>query len=151
MSEATETPVSAPHPAATSAAAATGTADPGGKAEALKTIAGLLAVVIGLMVLGIIALAGMGWVKTDNPSVVSIATGSFGVIGTIVGAYFGVKVGNDNTQKAIDNTTLAINGIKDEASKAQAFAAHVDPANASAAVAEYQRLRVSAPGPDRAS
>src|SRR5947207_267576 len=74
-----------------------------GKAEALKTIAGLLAVAAGLLVLAIIAVVGMGFVKTDNPSVVSIATGSFGVIGTIVGAYFGVKVGSDSTQKAIDS------------------------------------------------
>ena len=76
----------------------------------------------------------MGFVKTDNPSVVSIATASFGVIGTIVGAYFGVKVATDGTQKAID-------GLKDESAKAQSFAAHLDPGRASEAVTTYQDLR----------
>jgi hypothetical protein len=111
-----------------------GAATPGGKAEALKTIAGLLAVAIGLFALALIALVGMGFVKTDNPSVVSIATSSFGVIGTIVGAYFGVKIGTDSTSKAID-------GLKDEAAKAAAFAGHVDPANVQAAVQTYHDIR----------
>jgi hypothetical protein len=112
----------------------------GGKAEALKTIAGLLAVAVGLTALTIIALVGMGFVKTDNPSVVSIATSSFGVIGTVVGAYFGVKIGTDNTQKAID-------GLKDEAAKAQAFATHLNREDAAAAVSTYQALRSSGKDP----
>jgi hypothetical protein len=106
----------------------------GGTVEALKTIAGLLAVAIGLISLTIIALVGIGFVKTDNPSVVAIATGSFGIIGTIVGAYFGVKVGTDITQKAID-------GLIDEAAKATTFAAHLDPSRASQAIVDYHRLR----------
>jgi hypothetical protein len=114
---------------------------PGGKAEAIRTIAGLIAVVVGLTALAIIAVVGMGFVKSDNPSVVSIATGSFTVIGTIVGAYFGVKAGNDNTQKAIDSTQKAIDGLKDEASKTAAFAAHMDSAQAQDAVTTYQALR----------
>jgi hypothetical protein len=38
----------------------------------------------------------------DAPSVASIATAAFGVIGSVVGAYFGVKVGADGTQRALD-------------------------------------------------
>jgi hypothetical protein len=105
-----------------------------GLSGALQTIAGLLAVTVGLAALTIIALVGMGFVKTDNPSVASIATGSFGVIGTVVGAYFGVKVGTDGTQKAID-------GLKDESAKAQAFATHMESGQADRAVATYERLR----------
>jgi len=109
--------------------------------EALRAIAGLLAVGFGLAALTLIALVGMGFVKTDNPSVVSIATASFGVIGTVVGAYFGAKASNDSTQKAIANTEKAIDGMKDEAAKAQSFAAHLDPKQASDAITQYQRLR----------
>ena len=113
----------------------------GGWVEALRTIAGLLAVLLGLASLTLIALFGMGFVKTDNPSVVSIATASFGVIGTVVGAYFGAKASNDSTQKAIESTQKAIDGMKDESAKAQAFAAHLDPKQAADAVAQYQNLR----------
>ena len=63
------------------------------------------------------------------------------MIGTIVGAYFGVKAGNDNTQKAIDGTQKAIEALRDEASKTAAFAAHMNGDDAQDAVATYQALR----------
>lgn len=68
----------------------------------MKTIGGLVAVGLGLFALILIAIFGMAWVKNDSSSLVSIAASAFGVIGTIVGAYFGVKVSSDGTQKAID-------------------------------------------------
>jgi len=111
-----------------------------GTADALKTIGGLLAVVVGLAALAIIASLGMGFVKSDNPSVVAIATSSFGVIGTIVGAYFGVKVGSQGTEKALDNTQRAIDGMRFEATKAQMFAAYLDPERAKEAIADIERL-----------
>jgi hypothetical protein len=101
----------------------------------------LIAVAVGLLALAIVAVVGMGFVKSDNPSVVSIATGSFTVIGTIVGAYFGVKAGNDNTEKALAGTQNAIDGLKDESSKVAAFAAHMDSKQAQDAVVTYQALR----------
>jgi hypothetical protein len=106
----------------------------GGKAEALKTIGGLVAVGAGLLALIVIAIFGMAWAKSDTSSVVSIAAGAFGVIGTIVGAYFGVKVSSDGTQKAID-------ALKDAETKASTFAAHLEPDKASQAISEYQQLR----------
>lgn len=107
----------------------------------MKAIAGLLAVVVGLAALTAIALVAIGVVSSDSSSVVSIASASFGVIGTIVGAYFGAKIGGDNTQKAIDNTSKAIDGMKDEAAKAQTFAGHIDPSKVSEAISDYQALR----------
>lgn len=115
----------------------------GGSGEGLKSVAGLTAVAVGLVALTLIAILGMSFVSSDNPSVVAIATGSFTVIGTIVGAYFGVKAGNDNTQKAIDGTQKAIDGLRDEASKTAAFAAHMNGEDAQGAVATYQALRSS--------
>ena len=127
--------------AAVPASAPAGQAQSGGKAEALKSIAGLLAVVAGLAALTIIALVAIGVMNANNSAVVSIASGGFGVIGTIVGAYFGVKVGNDSTQKAIDTTSKGIDGMKDESAKAQTFAAHIDPSKVSEAISDYQALR----------
>lgn len=115
----------------------------GGSGEGLKSVAGLTAVAVGLVALTLIAILGMSFVSSDNPSVVAIATGSFTVIGTIVGAYFGVKAGNDNAQKAIDGTQKAIDGLRDEASKTAAFAAHMNGEDAQGAVATYQALRSS--------
>jgi hypothetical protein len=106
----------------------------GGNAAALKTIGGLVAVGAGLLALIVIAIFGMAWVKSDNSSVVSIAAGAFGVIGTIVGAYFGVKVSSDGTQKAID-------ALKDAETKASTFAAHLEPNKASQAISDYEKLR----------
>ena len=113
----------------------------GGKAASLKTISGLLAVVAGLTSLTIIALVAISVMNDNNSAIVSIASGSFGVIGTVVGAYFGVKAGNDSTQKAIDGTSKAIDGLKDESAKAQTFAAHMDPGKVSEAISDYQALR----------
>ena len=118
-----------------------------GWADALKTVAGLAAVVVGLTALCVIALVGMGFVKTDNPSVVSIATSSFGVIGTVVGAYFGVKSGNDNTTKALEGTQAALDAMKDESAKATAFAGHVDPKSTAKAIADYHALLGGPPRP----
>src|SRR5690348_18353521 len=91
-----------------------------GRAAALKTIGGVVAVGSGLLALIVVAVFGMAWAKSDTSSVVSIAAGAFGVIGTIVGAYFGVKVSSDGTQKAID-------ALKDAETKASTFAAHLEP------------------------
>jgi hypothetical protein len=109
----------------------------------LKTIAGLLAVIAGLAVVAIVAIIAMTLINSDNPSVVSIATGAFTVTGTVVGAYFGVKAGNDNTEKALNSTQNAIEGLRDEASKATAFAAHMDGAQARSAVDTYVSLRAA--------
>ena len=144
MTAVTSTPAHQP-PAADVSRTETGGGDqqPAGKAEALKTIAGLLAVVIGLAALAVIACLGMGFVKTDNPSVVSIASGAFGVIGTIVGAYFGVKVGTDNTKNALQGTQQAIQSMNDESSKAVAFATHMDSSLANDALETYRKLKES--------
>jgi hypothetical protein len=50
----------------------------GGRAEALKTIGGLVAVDLGLVALAGIAVAGVVWVKGEALSVVSIAAGRSG-------------------------------------------------------------------------
>ena len=93
-------------------------------AESLRLIGGLIALGSGLLVIGAIAAAA---IIADNGSANSIATGAFGVVGSIVGAYFGVKIGSDGTQAAVQ-------GQREEAAKAQVFAAHLSDGKAEVAI-----------------
>ncbi len=68
-------------------------------AEALKLVGGLVALAVGLLVLCLIA---AGAFIADPGHAGSIATAAFGVIGSIVGAYFGVKIGTDGTKEALE-------------------------------------------------
>jgi hypothetical protein len=70
------------------------------------------------------------------------------VIGTLVGAYFGVKIGTDQTKTAMEQTDRAHSALREEAAKAQAFAAHVPPSEANRALRDAKDLaseRPSAP------
>lgn len=100
--------------------------------EGIKLIGGLVVVCVGLVVLAVISIVAMGLVS-DSSEVVSVATAAFTVIGTLVGAYFGLKIGSDGT-------SAAMAGLKDEAAKAQAFAAHVPPEVADKAIAAAKGL-----------
>jgi len=88
--------------------------------EKIKTIGGLVAVVIGAVIVGAIAIIAL--VK-DTTTASTIASSAGGVIATIVGAYFGVKVGTDQSKAAIE-------GQQAEAAKAQVYAAHLPPEQA---------------------
>jgi uncharacterized protein YacL len=88
--------------------------------ENVKTIGGLVAVVIGVLAVLVIAIVAMAG---DSSSSATIASASAGVIATIVGAYFGVKVGSDQSKTANESQ-------KAEAAKAQVYAAHLPPEQA---------------------
>jgi hypothetical protein len=88
--------------------------------EKIRTIGGLVAVVVGAVVVGAIAIIAL--VK-DTTTASTIASSAGGVIATIVAAYFGVKVGTDQS-KAANEAQQA------EAAKAQVYAAHVPPEQA---------------------
>jgi hypothetical protein len=99
--------------------------------EGIKAIGGLIVVCTGLAILGAIAITAM--ILVEGNDVVAVATSAFGIIGSVVGAYFGVKIGTDGTQ-------VAVAGLKDEAAKAQAFAAHIPHEDAEAAITQAQGL-----------
>ena len=82
--------------------------------EGIKVIGGLVVVCTGLVVLGAIAITGM--ILVEGNDVVAVATSAFGIIGSVVGAYFGVKIGTDGTQAAVA-------GLRDEAANAAISAA----------------------------
>lgn len=92
--------------------------------EKIKLIGGLVAVGLGVIAVGTIAVVAIHR-NTDTAS--TIAGAAAGVIATIVGAYFGVKIGTDQTKNAMDQTTKAMDKQTVEATKAQVFAAHLPP------------------------
>jgi hypothetical protein len=94
-------------------------------AESIKLIGGLVALGSGLLVLGLIA---GGALAVDSDNAVKVATGAFGVIGTLVGAYFGQKIGSDGVKEAATRADQ-------EATKAQIYAAHLPAAEAPQIVA----------------
>jgi hypothetical protein len=106
--------------------------------DRLQTEGPLVAVCAGLLTLLVIACVAMGVVHGDARSVASIATASFGVIGSVVGAYFGVKVGAEGTARALD-------AHRAEAARAQAFAAHLPEARARAALIDADRMARGVP------
>jgi hypothetical protein len=68
-----------------------------------NAMAGVIVAAFGLLVLfGVVAIAIVtlpdGETKSEN--VIAIASSAFGVIGTIVGAYFGVRAANRAVDKA---------------------------------------------------
>jgi uncharacterized protein YacL len=83
--------------------------------DKIKAIGGLAAVMAGVLAVLIIAIVAM---SLDKSSAATIASATAGVIATIVGAYFGVKVGTDQSKAASE-------GQKAEAAKAQVYAAHL--------------------------
>jgi hypothetical protein len=102
--------------------------------ERLSSIAGLLAVVAGLLSLIAVSVAAILTLPAGNgQNVVAVTTGSFGVIGTVVGAYFGVKLGADGRQ-------AAQHAQREEAAKVQALAARLDTDQAHQALEEAGRL-----------
>jgi hypothetical protein len=101
--------------------------------EGVKLIGGLVVVCTGLVVVLAISAVAMLLLSESANEVVAVATASFSVIGTLVGAYFGLKIGSDGTQAAVA-------GLRHEAAKAQAFAAHVPTELSNAAIADAQAL-----------
>jgi len=63
----------------------------------------------------------------------AVATGGITALGSMVGAYFGVKVGSDGTKEAIK-------GQKEEATKAQAFALGVNPSESPTVLAALAQM-----------
>ena len=85
-----------------------------GWAEAVRAT-GFLAVLAGAAAVTIVA--GIAIAKgTDTAS--TVAGSAIGVIGSIVGAYLGLKLGGDQTRSAIE-------AQREEAVKAQVYAAHL--------------------------
>jgi hypothetical protein len=92
--------------------------------EKIRTVGGLLAVVAGVLAVGSIAIVALA---KNTSTAATIASSAGGVIATIVGAYFGVKVGSDQSRAANSSERA-------EAAKAQVYAAHLPSEEAPAII-----------------
>ncbi len=96
-------------------------------ANKLLPVGGLVAVASGIAAILVIALATVLVlalnVSGSGAAISAVATGSFGVIGSVVGAYLGVKIGTDQTSKLADSAAEAH-------AAAAVYAAHVPSADA---------------------
>jgi len=84
-------------------------------AERIRVIGGLVAVGIGVLAVTLITIVAL---IVGGETAATIASASSGVIASIVGAFFGVKVGTDQTKNAAD-------GERRQAAKTAVFAAHL--------------------------
>jgi hypothetical protein len=90
----------------------------------VREVGGLAAVVAGLL-----AIAGIaaGALIADSQTAATVASSATAVVGSIVGAYLGVKIGTDQTKNAIQ-------AQREEAAKGQIYAAHMPKEDALKAV-----------------
>jgi hypothetical protein len=117
-----------------------------GTLEELKTIGGLIAILAGLLVVLVIVVVAILKLKSPNAAI----TGGITAAGSMVGAYFGVKIGSDNTKEAVEGQEKALQQVakatedhaaaseknaatrlqeqKDHASALTALALELDPA-----------------------
>jgi threonine/homoserine/homoserine lactone efflux protein len=93
-----------------------------------RSIGGLLALVAGLITLVLILVIAAAAGVSDN-QFTQLATAAIGVVGSGVGAYYGIKVGSDQTAGAVQ-------AQREESARAQVFAAHVTPGQEAQAALE---------------
>ena len=98
-------------------------------ADRVREIGGLVAVIAGLLAITGIATAAL---VAGTQIAATVAGSATAVVGSVVGAYLGVKIGTDQTEEAIQGQQI-------EAAKAQVYASHMSEqqaANANATVAK---------------
>ena len=109
--------------------------DRAGFVEVVTASGAILVVGLGLAFVFVIALVSLGTVPDSQKA--AVVTAAFTVLGTIVGAYFGVKVGSAGRERAESARDA-------EAVKVQELAAQIDPEKARAALDNaHQRLEGS--------
>lgn len=76
-------------------------------AESIKSIGGLIAVVVGII--AVTSLAIVTLTRLDNKaSAVAVTSSAFGIISAVVGAYLGIKISSDNAANSGEEATKAV-------------------------------------------
>jgi hypothetical protein len=101
-----------------------------GFVDLLAACGAILIVGLGLAFVFVIALVSLGTLPDEQKA--AVVTAAFTVLGTIVGAYFGVKVGSAGKERAESARDA-------ESVKVQELAARVDPETATAALDSAHR------------
>jgi hypothetical protein len=97
--------------------------------EQVKRIGGLTAVVAGIVGVAVVAVVA---IAVGGEAAATVAGSTAAVIGSMVGAFFGVKIGTDQTRNAVE-------AQREEATKAQVYAAHLPEGQASVVLGEVER------------
>ena len=103
----------------------------------------LFVVLVGVVAVAIIAIAAvitLAFVDDVGSEIGTIATGAFGVVGTIVGAFFGIKVGTQagaSGKEDAQRTAITARAGEAEANaRATVLAAHIPEDKASTVASE---------------
>jgi hypothetical protein len=115
----------APGPPLDPKVASSDSGPPKSATEKLKVVGGLAALCAGLVALVLLAGAALFHLKGEYAT--SAVTAAISAMATMVGAYFGIKIGTDGTQQAHENTKAAIGAQKQAAAEASAMALVIDP------------------------
>lgn len=91
------------------------------------TAGGVVVVIIGVGAVVTIASASLGTVPDSEKA--TVATAAFSVLGTVVGAYFGLRVGSQGKQEADEQRAVAT-------AKVERLAAELSPEQARRAMSE---------------
>jgi hypothetical protein len=78
-------------------------------ADSIKSIGGLVSVVIGVLAITVLAIATMAFIDSgkDASTLVPLSTAAFGVISALVGAYLGIKIGTDQSKTIVEGASQA--------------------------------------------
>jgi uncharacterized protein YacL len=123
----------------TTAKAGTGSNGEGGGGPLQEPKGALTIVLAGvgaIVLLAIAALLILGLKLESSEATVSVATSAFGVVGSIVGAYFGVKLGSDQAAAATGQNADLTQRVQAAETKADAYALHVENADAAQKTAQ---------------
>jgi hypothetical protein len=96
----------------------------------------VLAGIGAIVLLALAALLILGLKLESSEASVSVATSAFGVVGSIVGAYFGVKLGSEQATAATGQNADLAKRVQAAETKADAYALHVDDAGAAQKTAQ---------------
>jgi hypothetical protein len=94
-------------------------------AQRIKEVGGLVAVIAGLLAIVGVAVRAL---IAGTQTAATVAGSAIAVVGSVVGAYLGVKIGTDQTGKAIQGQQI-------EAAEAQIYASHMSEQQAASATA----------------
>jgi hypothetical protein len=78
--------------------------------ETIRRLGGLIAVVVGVVAVTALAIVTLTQLGDEKDSLVAVTTSAFGIISAVVGAYLGIKITGDTTDKAtreVKNAAIA--------------------------------------------
>jgi uncharacterized membrane protein len=96
--------------------ASIGSSDDGPSAEGIKSVGGLIAVVVGITAVTALTIVTLTLLGTSNKdSVVAVTSSAFGIISTVIGAYLGIKISSEGAAKTNEVLqTMALEKKKQE-------------------------------------